>query len=252
MLAEHAKSTPFWGRIVSGNQLPSLPRRALRPWPGIRQDNASTRQQARTGCLGWTARRPPSHAGRHSDPRPAIPNRCPSPTRTNAPDGSGSGNRTESARLTRRALFGHALAGRLPLACPPTLPGPTVNGTGPSCRQETNLDAELLQQCRIVRALGDEEVTGHDDRWTQALLRVGALQPATLDGLQAKAQVALSLMPFGASDTVPAWASPDERLLWSLLNDLLALIGGQNTDPCTRARDSEQKPSILAAHRLDY
>ena len=181
-----------------------------------------------------------------------MPDRSPSPTRTNAPDGPGSGDGTVSARLTRRALFCHAFAGPLPLACPPTLPGPTATGTGPSCRQDTDPDAELLQQCRIVRALGDEEVTGHDDRWTQALLRVGALQPATLDGLQAKAQVALSLMPFGASDTVPAWASPDERLLWSLLNDLLALVGGQNTDPCTRARDSERKPSILPTHRLDY
>lgn len=116
----------------------------------------------------------------------------------------------------RRELLAGALAGRLaPTPSDPPAAGAAAAGTAD--------DAELLRECALVQMLDAEEVTGDDDRWAQALLRISRLRPGTLAGLHGKTRLALLLTPFGAAGTCPAWVSPDERLTWSLLRDLLAL-----------------------------
>lgn len=149
------------------------------------------------------------------------------PTRTTAPTEPASGDAAGPSGPTRRSLIGHALAAPLPLA-----PIPLARGATSPAGHDADTDAELLHQCRVVQVLDAEAATGSNDRWTQALMRVGALRPATLGGLRAKTRLALTLLPFGAAPVCSAWASPDERLLWSLLHDVLALVGN-DTDTDT-------------------
>lgn len=129
--------------------------------------------------------------------------------------------------LGRRGLLAGALAARSPAGVDPpadTAPGPDSRVAGPSpIDLGTFADTELLRQCERVRALETGEVDGIDDRWSLALHRVSDLRPATREGLHAKTRLTLSMLPFGSAASCPDWASPDERLIWSLLRDMLAL-----------------------------
>lgn len=150
------------------------------------------------------------------------------PIRTTAPPEPDAADEAGASGQTRRSLIGHALAVSMPQAsvspARPTTPTHQLRtGATSPAGYDPDPDAELLRQCRIVQALEAEDALGSDDRWTQALMRVGAMRPATLGGLQAKTRLALALLPFDAAPVCPAWASPDERLLWSLLHDILAL-----------------------------
>ena len=88
----------------------------------------------------------------------------------------------------------------------------------------TDTDAELIRLCAVVRALEDEDTPGDADAWNQALRQVSDMRPSSVPALRAKVQLALALLPHDVEKASPAWASPDELLLWAVLRDALAWI----------------------------
>lgn len=129
--------------------------------------------------------------------------------------------------LGRRGLLAGVLVARSTVgadAPADAAPGPDSRAAGPSPFDPGAIaDTELLRQCGRVRALEAAEIDGPDDRWSLALHRVSDLRPVTRAGLHAKTRLALSMLPFGSAASCSDWASPDERLIWSLLRNVLAL-----------------------------
>jgi len=123
-----------------------------------------------------------------------------------------------SPGVSRRTLLGGLVAS----------PAPAVtrahNGQDAAAAVATDTDAELIRLCAVVRALEDEDTPGDADAWNQALRQVSDMRPSSVPALRAKVQLALALLPHDVEKASPAWASPDELLLWAVLRDALAWI----------------------------
>ena len=126
---------------------------------------------------------------------------------------------THAVAMSRRALIGGVLAEPISAS-----PHRVVTAAA-----DPTVDAELLRLCSLVHALdddgddcGSDEAPAQADRWQAVLTRASELRPAGVAGLRAKVLLALALLPFGTQATCPGWASPEERLHWSLLRDVLA------------------------------
>lgn len=88
--------------------------------------------------------------------------------------------------------------------------------------EPVDTDAELIRLCAVACALDAETLAGDTAIWEAVILELCALQPASTPALRTKVQVALTLLPSVVDGSCPTWASPDERLLRSVLQDVLA------------------------------
>lgn len=121
--------------------------------------------------------------------------------------------RQTNSAVSRRTLIGGTLGGALPE------PQAQAGARG-------NHEGELLEFCRLVQSLGTEPVTDASDAWDAALSQASYLPARTALGLRAKARLLLALTPAGSRGGRPVTASPEEQLLWSLLQDVLRIADG--------------------------